>query len=520
MSLSLPSVGSFASREDLINHVKTHAFNHGYAVSTKRSEKDKFVYLKCDRGSHYNNRLNLIDETRQRNTSTRLIDCPFELYGKKMEDGQWHLTIKNANHNHEASEDISGHPSSHHLNKDDQKRVQEMFIAGIYPYEILSTFCQSNPDSLVISKTIYNARDKVRRDNLQGRTPIQALLDKLIEGNFEYDYQYDQSGNLTHLFFAHPKSIVLTKTYNSVLLINCTYKTNKFKMPLLYVVGMTNFNITFSSCFAFLKSEQKEDYNWALTRVAYIFDDISKFQVIVTDRELALMHAIRTIFPESHNLLCIWHIEKNMLINCRRHFSTKGEWSIFLESNLTTLKVEGAHAALKRYLQVSVGNLHAIHEKISLALENRYQEIKTMISQEMIQIPQAQNKSFYAQVVTKVSTFALKKVHEQFLKASSVTPENPLQPCSDAFKSSMGCSVEVKNHPQLLTKRDLSTFELVMEKQRKCGLCHGTGHNSRMCPNAESESSKSSQRKCGLCHEIGHNSRTCPNAESESSDSS
>ena len=78
-----------------------------------------------------------------------------------MEDGQWYLKINNKEHNHEASEEISGHPSSYQLNKEDQQKVKEMSKAGIYPQEILSTLCQSNPDSLAISKTIYNARHKI-----------------------------------------------------------------------------------------------------------------------------------------------------------------------------------------------------------------------------------------------------------------------------------------------------------------------------------------------------------------------
>ncbi|CAG8828339.1 24001_t:CDS:2, partial [Gigaspora margarita] len=98
--------------------------------------------------------------------------------------------------------------------------------------------------------------------------------------------------------------------------------------------------------------------------------------------------------------------------------------------NVTTSRAEGAYAMLKMYLQVSVDNLHIVHEKISLAIENQYKEIKTIVAQEMIRIPQAQNKLFYAQVVTKVSTFALKKVYEQFQIASNTTPESPLQPCS------------------------------------------------------------------------------------------
>ncbi|CAG8514237.1 21835_t:CDS:2 [Gigaspora margarita] len=197
---------------------------------------------------------------------------------------------------------------------------------------------------------------------------------------------------------------------------------------------------------------------------------------------------------------------------------------------------------LKRYLQVSVGDLHVVYKKISLVLENQHKEIKTMIAQETIQILQAQNKPFYAQVVIKVSVFTLKKVYKQFLMVSNVT-ENLLQPCSSTFKSSMGlpcshkiqellednqclqlddfhqhcsvldnmisifqestmaiqdpqvlptreCPVGAKNHTQPSTKKDLSTFELIMSgKYRKCGICHETGHNSRMCPNAESDES-------------------------------
>ena len=142
MSLSPPSEGYFPSYDALVDHARTHAFSYGYAVSIKRSERDKFVCLQCDRGGNYSNRLNLTNKTCQRATSTRLIGCHFELYGKKIEDGQWYLKINNKEHNYEASEEISGHPSSRQLNKEDQQKVKEMSKAGIYPREILSTLRQ------------------------------------------------------------------------------------------------------------------------------------------------------------------------------------------------------------------------------------------------------------------------------------------------------------------------------------------------------------------------------------------
>ncbi|CAG8665022.1 2772_t:CDS:1 [Gigaspora margarita] len=60
-----------------------------------------------------------------------------------------------------------------------------------------------------------------------------------------------------------------------------------------------------------------------------------------------------------------------------------------------------------------------------------------MVSQEKIRIPHVLNDQFYAQVVTKVSIFTLKKTHKQFLKATDSTLENPLPPCSGIFTLSM-----------------------------------------------------------------------------------
>ena len=71
-------------------------------------------------------------------------------------------------------------------------------------------------------------------------------------------------GNVTHLFFASPASIELWKHYPKVLLMDCTYKTNRFNMPLLNIMGSTGLNTSFFIGFAFLSGEMDEDYIWAL----------------------------------------------------------------------------------------------------------------------------------------------------------------------------------------------------------------------------------------------------------------
>ncbi|CAG8668060.1 1788_t:CDS:2, partial [Acaulospora morrowiae] len=149
------------------------------------------------------------------------------------------------------------------------------------------------------------------------------------------------------------------------------------------------------------------------------------------------------------NLSIVKYLQDTWLL-LKKHFVSLWTDRYLHLGNVTTSQVEESHAMLKKYLQVSTGDLHVVYERISLALENQHREIQTMISQEMIRIPHAQAKPLYLQVITKVSIFALKKVHEQLLKVSCATLKNPLQLCSGTFASSM----EYQLLPQIPNKTE------------------------------------------------------------------
>jgi len=116
-----PPIGQFPSREALMVHVEGFASRQGYAVTIKRTARDTMLWLKCDLGGTYDTRFNLTAETRKRATSSKLIDCPFELYGSQKEDGLWHLSVTNGNHNHDPSPEMSGHPFVRRLNRGEKR---------------------------------------------------------------------------------------------------------------------------------------------------------------------------------------------------------------------------------------------------------------------------------------------------------------------------------------------------------------------------------------------------------------
>ncbi|XP_028083552.1 uncharacterized protein LOC114284804 [Camellia sinensis] len=94
---------------------------------------------------------------------------------------------------------------------------------------------------------------------------------------------------VTDLFWAHPVSLEVLRAFSHVLIMDCTYKTNRYPLPLLEIVGVTSTNLTFSVTFAYLSHEREDNYTWALGVLRTVMDNTAFPKVIITDRELALM---------------------------------------------------------------------------------------------------------------------------------------------------------------------------------------------------------------------------------------
>ena len=120
------------------------------------------------------------------------------------------------------------------------------------------------------------------------------------------------------IFWTHPDSVKLVNLFNIVILMNSTYKTNKYRMSLLEVVGITSTGLTFSVAFCLLAAEKENNFLWALDKLKGLFFRVDSYpRVVVCDRDISLMNAIRIVFPEAYNLLCRFHIDKNVKAKCK-----------------------------------------------------------------------------------------------------------------------------------------------------------------------------------------------------------
>ncbi|GAA0160256.1 hypothetical protein LIER_43516 [Lithospermum erythrorhizon] len=155
---------------------------------------------------------------------------------------------------------MSRHSSARVLSNDEVQTIDEMTKSGATPHQIMSYLRRRNPCIKAVATNIYNTKANILKASLGGRSNIQVLLEELGNGGFLFDVLKDEEDHLTHVCFAHPNSVQLSRSYSNVFVMDCTYKTNRYNMPLLEIIRIRSFNTSFYFCFIFLKSERLDDY--------------------------------------------------------------------------------------------------------------------------------------------------------------------------------------------------------------------------------------------------------------------
>ena len=207
--------------------------------------------------------------------------------------------------------------------------VRTLSEAGVQPLDI-KTILNKQSDEPVHANlnTIYNEINAHRIEKLAGQSSIEYLIGQLKSLDFIYTIDQNDENQIQSLFFTLPQSIHLLKQFHSVILMDCTYKTNKFNMPLLHICGFTNTNHSFSVGFCFVTKENIPSYTWALLQLKNLLKGLVP-EVIISDWDLALSKALKKTFPSSSHLLCIWHINKNVVAKCKKHFTSGDSWNAF-----------------------------------------------------------------------------------------------------------------------------------------------------------------------------------------------
>ncbi|XP_026398817.1 uncharacterized protein LOC113294648 [Papaver somniferum] len=252
--------------------------------------------------------------------NTKKRGCPFKLQFKYNNDKKVWFMVKVASgcHNHPIPESLINHPYSARLNPLEKELVHEFSKIRTRPIDTLSGVKVLNPQNSSSLATIYNEREKFRNDTWQERVLMQQLLFLFEEEKYSTTYDTNEEKEVEYLFIANPECVQLTRCFHQILFMDCTYKTNKYNMPIFKFVGQTSAKSTFTVAFCFLKDETKESYMSALQKVKLLYQEGYTPKVLITDKEQALMWAIPRVFPNTYYHLCKFHLWNNVQTNCKR----------------------------------------------------------------------------------------------------------------------------------------------------------------------------------------------------------
>jgi hypothetical protein len=93
---------------------------------------------------------------------------------------------------------------------------------------------------------------------------INQLKAKKAKGKIHFKWRYDSDGHITMLFITDTRSVKYLNKHPNVLLLDYTYKTNKFDILLLNILSINYYNNSFTIALCFLDHKITKNYKEAV----------------------------------------------------------------------------------------------------------------------------------------------------------------------------------------------------------------------------------------------------------------
>jgi len=123
----------------------------------------------------------------------------------------------------------------------------------VKPRNIILMLKEHNVNSYTTIKQIYDARSVYRSSIRDSDAEMQQLMKLLERDQYIHWHRLKDEDVVRDIFWCHPDAVKFYNSHNLEFLIDSTYKTNRYRLPLLDFVGVTPTKMTFSIGFAYLR---------------------------------------------------------------------------------------------------------------------------------------------------------------------------------------------------------------------------------------------------------------------------
>jgi hypothetical protein len=332
-------------------------------ISGHKPQRDgrDVVHVKCNRAT-FRSTLGSSGSSSRSNTHTKSTGCKFMVnVVQRLYDLRYVVVTSSTTgfHNHPLIVYGEGNRQLGKLTPEMKEKIRELAAAQFKSSKILFALYNQFPGCMANLRQVYNERHKQKKESSEGRNPMEQFAHLASELDYLFFIEAEaETGVVRHVFAAHPDSVTLFRAYPHVVLMDCTYKTNRYRFPMCEMVGVTPTNMNFLIGFALISNETEDSYRWVLQCLRYMIGNSVDPYVIITDRELGIPKPLAEVFPKSIHLLCSWHIKKDVLNRSFYHLShsrsaalafTHNTWEAVMTASSTTEFDEAIKAMYEEY---------------------------------------------------------------------------------------------------------------------------------------------------------------------------
>lgn len=277
------------------------------------------------------------------NSSSKKLDCPFEV---RIARGQYepHYSFKvlSLEHNHPPIENhlkcsAFRQASRAEFGRERLAKIVEEKISVGNPSasQVVKQINEEYPQLLLYPADIHHILRDFRTANYGPNTSTHAFV-KLLEedktkiAHYAIDREQTQQPEsattkprLTKVIWVFNSQVHLWKNNPEILMIDKTYKANRFNMPLLQIMGMTSLHTTFNVAYVLISDEDPQSFRWVsnqLKKTLRLFN-IPEPGIVLTDHDANLKCALDDTFPYVQQQICAWHIVKDVVLQVKRKWS-------------------------------------------------------------------------------------------------------------------------------------------------------------------------------------------------------
>lgn len=320
---------------------------NGFELSKETSSKAYAIYLKCHCSGKPRPNPNLQGKRAKKSKKTgkqltsffkNSIGCKFQIYfyfDEEKKSFRFNQKSSFNSRNHDLVSTLAYKLREEQIKQFTKESVGKKNIKPSDLVEKVKLKFEIDMSYQHSANLLYKVKEDVFGDPADDAENLKTLCEDISKAfpSFYFNYQQKEDSKLSSLFFATGGMRDQYIHYNNLLILDTTFATNRFKMPLMVGGLVNNMGRTVLCFFALVSDETTLSFQFVFDCFLECFGTPPKN--IITDECKSFNSAIKIKFPGSTHFICSWHKMNNIIKQmshkgCYRNIKSKSLFNFLI----------------------------------------------------------------------------------------------------------------------------------------------------------------------------------------------